>query len=97
MANLDLTNVPKIEWPRVKIFIMTQNILMGLIMGNAKITNIPEGAEVYKIVMYRPEDTYNTISLWLLHPSFDEVPTGNIVEMEWVTAVPIEYHKVTNE
>lgn len=72
------------EYPRVVIYLLYPNQLQGLMSGKARITNLPEGAKLYKVVPYRPDDCDNTIAVWFTHPEFEEVPWGNLVRIEYL-------------
>lgn len=75
---------------RVKIYIISPSMLEAVIQGRATITNLPKDAKLYKVLLWRPEDADDMLSLWFMHDDFAEVPEGNIVEQVWAHAVDVE-------
>jgi hypothetical protein len=68
--------------PRIVGYLINSLVLQQLLEGK-KIYGLPEGAKVYKIQTYRPEDCSNVLNVWFTHESFPEVPWGNIIELRW--------------
>lgn len=87
---IDLSNVPQIEYRRVVGYLISVKLLEAILQGKAVIRNLPEGATIYKIMLYRPDDCDNMLNAWFEHPSFSEVPPGNIVELKWAQGEEIK-------
>jgi hypothetical protein len=51
--------------------------------GKARIKNIPEDAEIYRVVLYEPQQCDSVVSVWFYHSSFDEIPDGNLIPSIW--------------
>lgn len=90
MIDIESAVIEGDQYPRMVIYLIYPHQLHGLMTGRARITNLPEGARLYKIVQYRPDDCDNTIAVWFTHPEFEEVPWGNLVRIEYLLWEEIE-------
>lgn len=91
MSRIDIRDLAgSIEYKRLVIYIISKDQLEGIISGRARILNLPDHAKIYKILLWRPEDSDNMLSIWYEHESFAEVPPGNVVEQRWAYVDSIE-------
>lgn len=72
------------EWPHLAIYLINKYQLQGLMTGKTKITNLPEEAEIYKIMIWKPDECDNIMAVWISHPEFRETYPGDLVEIRYL-------------
>lgn len=50
------------QYPRMVIYLIYAHQLEGLLAGKARITNLPEGFKLYKVVPWMPDQCDNVIA-----------------------------------
>jgi hypothetical protein len=81
----DKPYIPK--WMR--IYLVNNFQLEGILHGKIWPTNIPEGAKVYNIKHWYSDQTDDVFAMWMVHPDFPRYQSGYCVE-----AIPLQFEEV---
>ena len=66
----------------LKIVLMTNFQLEGIIHGEIIPTNIPKGTKIYDVRMWKRDEVGDTLAIWMVHPEFPEYHQGDHVYTE---------------